>query len=162
APDDPDSNYRLARALWLDRIAVEPAQIHRMIGEGRNPDAAAAAYAEELRAYFGGLPRFDFAMIGVGPDGHICSLFPDHWALRDSRLAVAIHDSPKPPPTRLTLTLSALTGAAVLYVAAFGDSKAAVIADAVRNSQSQLPVALAARSARQSVFLLDSGAAKLL
>ncbi|MBI3783947.1 MAG: 6-phosphogluconolactonase [Deltaproteobacteria bacterium] len=162
AADDPDSNYRLAKALWLDHIPADPVGIHRMLAEEPDLDAAAATYATTLQACFHGKPRFDFVLLGVGADGHVCSLFPDHPAVHDSRFVVAVHDSPKPPPRRMTLTLAALDGATALYVAAFGEEKAAVIAEAIKNPPSQLPVALVARAAGQSVFLLDAAAATLL
>ena len=162
AADDPDSNYRLAKSLWLDRIPVQPSQIHRMHGERRDLDDAAASYADDLHSHFRGRPRFDFVLLGVGPEGHVCSLFPGHAALHDVRLVVALHDSPKPPPQRITLTLAALKGAVTLCVAAFGKEKANTIAEAVKDSGSSLPVALTARDAVRSIFLLDAAAASSL
>ena len=103
----------------------------------------------------GDTPQFDIALLGVGPDGHVCSLFPGHTALAESsRRVLAITDSPKPPPRRLTLTLPALAGAEI-HIAAFGAAKAAVIRDALRTPASALPVARAARLGRSAVFLLD-------
>jgi 6-phosphogluconolactonase len=161
-PTDPDANYALARRLWLDHVALDPAHVHRMRGEAPDLDAAAAAYARELTAALRGRP-LDLVLLGMGPEGHVCSLFPTHSALREStRSVVAIDDSPKPPPRRLTLTLVALAGVPLVCVAAFGSGKAAAVREAVEAPASPLPVALAARAGLRSLFLLDPEAAALL
>ena len=161
-PSDPDANYALARRLWLDHVPLDPARVHRMRAEALDLDAAAAAYARELSAALGGRP-LDLVLLGVGPDGHVCSLFPTHSALGEStRSVVAIDDSPKPPPRRLTLTLVALAGVPLVCAAAFGSGKAAVVREAIEAPASPLPVALAARAGLRSLFLLDPEAAGLL
>jgi len=161
-PSDPDANYGLARHLWLDHVPLDPAQVHRMRAEEPDLEAAAAAYGRELAAVLGGRP-LDLVLLGMGPEGHVCSLFPSHPALAESRRAVvAIHDSPKPPPRRITLTRAALTGAALVCVAAFGVEKAAAIREAVESPDSGLPVALVARAGARTLFLLDPGAASRL
>jgi 6-phosphogluconolactonase len=158
-PDHPDSNFRVAEELLIRRVTIDPARVHRMKGEATDLEAAAADYERELKRVLGERPQLGVALLGVGPDGHVGSLFPGHRAL-DERvdLVVAIHDSPKPPPHRLTLTLPALAGAFVV-IAAFGPAKAVVIKEALENPDSRLPVALAARGARQALFLLDASAA---
>jgi 6-phosphogluconolactonase len=158
-PDHPDSNFRLAEELLIRRVTIDPARVHRMKGEATDLETAAADYERELRSALGDRPQLGVALLGVGPDGHVCSLFPGHRAL-DERVdfVVAIYDSPKPPPSRLTLTLPALAGAFVV-IAAFGATKAVVIKEALENPDSRLPVALAARGARQALFLLDASAA---
>jgi 6-phosphogluconolactonase len=158
-PTDPDANYGLARRLLLDRIPIGPAHVHRIHGEEPDLEAAAAAYARELAGTIGARP-LDLVLLGMGPDGHVCSLFPDHAALGESvRTVVAIHDSPKPPPARITLTLVPLTGAALVCVAAFGTEKAAAVRAALEVPDSRLPVALAARAGAHALFLLDRAAA---
>ena len=159
SPDDPESNYALARSLWLDRIRAEPARVHRIRGEDPDLDAAASAYGRELLETTGGRP-IDFVLLGMGPDGHVCSLFPGHPILRESsRPVVAVYDSPKPPPRRITLTLVPLAGAPLVCVGAFGSEKAAPAAAAIDDQRSALPVALAARGAARALFLLDADAA---
>ena len=158
-PGHLDSNYRLASDLLLRRIDSAPAYVHRIKGEMSDLDSAAADYEAELKASLGDSPRLDMALLGMGPDGHVCSLFPGHPALDEKvRRVRAISDAPKPPPRRVTLTLPALEGADVV-IAAFGASKAAAIRDALENSDSRLPVALAARAAKRAVFLLDEESA---
>jgi 6-phosphogluconolactonase len=125
--------------------------------------AAAGAYAEEMHRVLGDPPRLDVALLGVGPDGHVCSLFPGHPLLREQRrLVAAIEDSPKPPPRRLTLTLPALTSVDLVVVAALGDAKAAPVCEALDDPESPLPVALVVRRARRVLWLLDEPAARLL
>lgn len=158
-PDDQDSNYRLADELLLRSVAIDRSRIHRMEGEAADLHAAARQYETELGHALGLPPRFDVVLLGVGPDGHVCSLFPGHRALEETtRRVVAVTDSPKPPPARLTLTLAALTGAD-LYIAAFGAAKAAVIREALKRPTSPLPLARAARAGRRATFLLDDAAA---
>ncbi|HEV8239951.1 MAG TPA: 6-phosphogluconolactonase [Thermoanaerobaculia bacterium] len=159
-PDDAQSNYRLARELWLDPARVPAASVHRMPGEAEDLAAAAAAHARELVAVCGEPPRFDVMLLGVGPDGHVASLFPGHPLLGErQKLVAAVEDSPKPPPRRLTLTLPALFAARLLVVAAFGAAKAAVIAEALGDPASRLPVARVLAAAERSLVLLDAAAA---
>jgi 6-phosphogluconolactonase len=162
-PDDPESNYRVARRLWLEPANVPERRVHRMPAEAPDLTAAARAYEDEMARVLGAPPRLDVALLGVGPDGHVCSLFPGHPLLDErTRLVAAVEDSPKPPPRRLTLTLPALWAAEVVVVAALGDSKAAVLRAALEDAASELPVAQAIRGARRAVVLLDPPAASLL
>jgi 6-phosphogluconolactonase len=157
-PDHAESNYALARRGLLTRVSP---LVHRMRAEEPDLAAAAADYEREMREALGEAPRLDVVLLGVGPDGHVCSLFPGHPALRESkRWVVPIEDSPKPPPARLTLTLAALSLAELLVVGAFGRAKADVVREALRDPLSRLPVALASRGARRTLFLLDPDAAR--
>jgi 6-phosphogluconolactonase len=158
--DHQESNYRLARSLLLDHVPVDEARVHPMFTGGMTLDAAAVEYERKLVARLGRPPRVDVALLGVGDDGHVCSLFPGRPALDETaRLVVAVPDSPKPPPHRLTLTLPALAGAALVCIGAFGASKAGVVREAVEDPTSRLPVARVAHGARHAVFLVDSDAA---
>jgi len=154
-PDHPDSNYHLVHERLLSRVRIDPARIHRMPGDAPDLAAAAIEYEKRIIRASGAPPHLDVVLLGVGADGHVCSLFPDHAALDErSRLVLPIADSPKPPPRRLTLTLPAIAGALVV-IAAIDVAKKAAIDEALRNPHSSLPVARAARGARQCVFLLD-------
>jgi 6-phosphogluconolactonase len=157
-PTDPDSNYGLARRLWLDRVN---AQVHPMSTGPGDLDAPAVAYANELRTTLGDPVRLDLALLGVGPDGHVCSLFPNRTLPHDGLVAV-VRDSPKPPPTRLTLTMPVLAAARAIWAVAFGASKAAIVREAVEREDSQLPIAIALRSGPPSLFLLDPDAASAM
>lgn len=160
---DSDSNYGLARSLWLEKVPVDAQRVHRMRGEREDLTAAGVEYEVELLRTLGDPPVLDLVILGVGPDGHVCSLFPGQSLLHErSRWVAAVHDSPKPPPRRLTLTLPALLAARDVVVVAQGDSKAEVVKAALTDPASELPVALLARRAPRAVFLLDPAAASLL
>jgi 6-phosphogluconolactonase len=154
-PDHLDSNYRLASELLFSKTSIDPVHVHRMHAEAEDPEAAASDYQSELMTELGVPPRLDMVLLGMGPDGHVCSLFPGHWALDESeRFVVVVTDSPKPPPRRFTLTLPALADA-VVVVAAFGASKAAAIQEVMENAKSPLPAARALRAARHGVVMTD-------
>jgi 6-phosphogluconolactonase len=159
-PDDPDSNYGLARRVLLDVVHADPRRVHRIVGEGGDLEAAARAYEDEMGRVLGDPPRIDLVVLGLGPEGHVCSLFPGHPLLRERvRRVAVITDSPKPPPRRITFTLLPLELAATICVAGFGDSKATAIHEAVDVPDSQIPVALALRGARRALVLADPAAA---
>jgi 6-phosphogluconolactonase len=158
-PDHADSNYRLAAELLFQHVPVDPARIHRMRAEGPDLDIAASEYEQTLMATCGVPPRLDVVLLGVGPDGHVCSLFPGHPGLDESSsFVIGVTDAPKPPPHRMTLTLPALADA-VVVVGAFGASKAFPIYEALEHHDTKLPVALVAQQARHALFLADRDAA---
>ncbi len=162
-PSHPDSNYAAARTAWLEPAGVPSGRVHRMKAEEPDLARAAADYATLLERAAGSPPRLDLVLLGVGPDGHVCSLFAGHpvLAVRDRAVAV-VEDSPKPPPRRLTLTLPVLIAAEDVVVVALGRGKAEVVRSAIEDAESALPVALVARQARRTTFLLDPEAARLL
>ena len=105
-PDDQDRNAGQARRAFLDAVGVDQAHVHEMASTATASSAAegAAAYAAELAAH--GTDGFEVVMLGVGPDGHVASLFPDRPELDSTDPVVAVADSPKPPPERISLTLA--------------------------------------------------------
>jgi len=144
-PDHPDSNYRLAKEVLLDRVA--PATVHRIAGE-LGPDEAAAAYD----GIVGALAPLDVVLLGAGEDGHTASLFPGHPEVQATGFAVAVRDAPKPPPDRVSLTLPALQGARRVIVLATGAGKADAVARARRG---EVPSGMIAGA----LWLLDRAAA---
>jgi 6-phosphogluconolactonase len=120
-PLDPESNYRMAKEELLDH--VNPGGVLRMPGE-LGAETAAALYDEAVAA----LTPLDLVLLGMGPDGHTASLFPGHTALNASGNAVAVHDAPKPPPDRVSLTLAALRTARRVVLLATGADKAEALA----------------------------------
>ena len=156
-PDHPDSNYGIASRLLLSPARVPPARIHRMQGELPELEQAARRASDELRSVAGDPPGLDLALVGVGADGHVASIFGDVSA--DGRRpnvdpVIAVHDAPKPPPRRLTMTLPVLANAAMVVVAAFGASKAEAMRDAI-GQRDRTPVARLLRDASSSLVLLD-------
>ncbi len=149
--DHPDSNHRHASVA----LGQTGARFHPIDGT-RPPEEAAADYEGRL------LP-LDVVHLGVGPDGHVCSLFPGHPLLAESRRrAMPIFDAPKPPPRRVTLTLPALLEARSLWFLVAGHEKREAVREALRSPRSSLPAALAHRGAAQSLWFLDETAASLL
>ncbi len=160
---DPESNYSLARRLWLSPAGIPPERVHRMGADGIDLPAAAAASEDDLIRTLGRPPRLDLGLLGIGPDGHVASLFPGHVALDETeRCVAAVPDAPKPPPRRLTLTFEVLAEARLLVFGAFGDAKAAAIRDGVTKADSPLPVARLLREASRAFLFVDQEAASLL
>lgn len=124
-PFDPESNFAMAREALLDRVA--PANVHRMPAE-LGPEDGATAYAHVVAL----ASPLDVVLLGVGEDGHTASLFPGHRALESTDLTIGIRDSPKPPPERVTLTLTALRAARRVIILATGAGKADAVALARR------------------------------
>lgn len=154
---DPDSNAGLARRLWLGPAGVSEARVHPVETDAPTLALAAQRYADTLTRVLGTPPRLDVALLGVGPDGHVCSLFPGHAALAARGWTAEVADAPKPPPRRVTLTLPTLAAAGLVVVVALGASKAPVMREALAGAD--LPVTRALRAARRALVLLDPEAA---
>ena len=119
----------------------------------------AADWQTALVAALGTPPRLDIAILGVGPDGHVASIFPRHPSLdREDLWAVGVHDAPKPPPERVTLTRAALAHASELWVVAFGGEKAAAIREARADPHSSLPLARVVAASQRVRWFLDDAA----
>ena len=161
----PDRNETQARAALLDHIPVDPARVHAMApsdGEfGDDPDAVAEAYAAVLAAAGdGAVPRFDVLLLGVGEEGHVASIFPDSPAVHEEeRSVVAVRNCPKPPPTRVSLTLPAIRRAREVWLMTTGEAKAEAVASALTGAdQVDLPAA-GATGQVATRWLLDTTAA---
>ncbi len=161
-PTHADSNYKLAREKLLSRVPIPEANVHRMRGEDE-PRAAATAYEDELVAATDG-GAIDVLHLGMGPDGHVCSLFPGHALLdpgADARLVASLDDSPKPPASRVTLTLAAIAKAKRALFIVMGEGKASAVRAAIQDPSSPLPAAIVHRMGR-ATWLLDEPAASKL
>ena len=129
APASADRNALLARRELLDVVGADPAHVHEMPSTADAPDleAGAAAYDATWREH--GAGQLDVLMLGLGPDGHVASLFPGHRALDvDDRVTTWVDDSPKPPPERITLTLAALNRSRSVWFLVSGAGKADAVA----------------------------------
>jgi len=136
APDSADRNAGQARAAMLDHLPIPAANIHEMPSTAEAPDvdAAAQAHADELAAQ--GPDEFEVVMLGIGPDGHIASLFPGFDQVEETeRTVVGVTGSPKPPPLRVSLTRPVLDATRAMWFVASGDGKADAVATAITQSQ---------------------------
>jgi len=163
---DPQRNALQARDALLSALPVEAARVHEMPASdgpyGDDVDAAASAYAEELRRALGPSPRFDVLMLGVGPDGHCASLFPHHEGVQAPGLVVAVRDSPKPPPTRISLTMELLGQADEVWFVAAGGGKAQAVHDALTSDDVDAVPASGPKGRQRTLWFLDAEAASRL
>ena len=168
---DPERNETLAREALLAAVPLEEARVHPMPPsdgpDGDDPEAAAARYAAELAASarpedHGDAPTFDVTLLGVGPDGHIASLFPGMPALYDDRTAVAVRGAPKPPPTRISLTLPVIQGSREVWAVVAGEDKAGAVTMALSGAGTTQVPAAGASGRDRTLWLLDRGAAGTL
>ncbi len=166
-PDDEESNYLLASQTLLAGVDVAPERIHRMQGE-LGPDEGARSYADELAQHFtddagsaSGTPVLDLVVLGIGPDGHVASLFPGAATLDAGRDAVClgVADSPKPPPERITLSLAVLRAARECLLLATGASKADAVSAMLAEPSRHVPASLLRRE-RLTVIVDDAAAPK--
>lgn len=170
AEDDDERNDKQAREALLDHVDIPARNVHPMPaadGEFGNDLAAAALAYEQILAANAEpgdpAPNFDIHLLGVGPEGHINSLFPDTPAVREkTRMVVDVADSPKPPPQRITLTLPAIQRSREVWLLVSGAEKAEAVAAAVGGAD---PVSIPAAGAigrEHTIWFLDSGAASEL
>ena len=167
----PERNEAAAEQALLRHVDTDPRRVHRMPGtdgpDGDDPEAAAARYADELRAAtrpedHGPVPSFDVLLLGIGPDAHVASLFPGMPALYEERPVVAVRGAPKPPPTRLSLTLPAIQCAREVWILAAGQEKARAVRLALSGSGPVQVPAAGARGRQRTLFLLDRSSASQL
>lgn len=168
----PERNETQAREALLDHVGVDPARVHPMGASdgpcGDDPDVAAQAYEDVLvdrrrPEDRGPAPSFDICCLGIGEDGHVASVFPGSPAVYETERAVTgVRGSPKPPPTRITMTLPAIRCAAEVWLIASGTEKAAAVMMALSGAgEVQMPVA-GATGRRRTLWLLDRAAAAKL
>jgi 6-phosphogluconolactonase len=154
---DPERNETQARSALLDAVPLDPARVHPMPAsdgpDGDDVDAAARRYADELAAAD---PHFDVLMLGVGEDGHVASIFPGHTEGLGSGTTAGVHNSPKPPPQRITLTMGTIQGADEVWLVASGPDKAGPVGQALKGAD--LPAA-SATGRNRTLWLLDQAAA---
>lgn len=176
--DSPDSNAVQAFDALLSHIPVDPERVHRVgsSDEFATPEDAAADYAERLRTAAadehaadmsddrseqpGKLPRLDVVLLGVGPDAHVASLFPEQAGIREKELTVVgVRNSPKPPPERISLTLPAINTASEVWMVVAGEDKAGAVGLALAGANPvQVPAAGPSGTSR-TLWLIDGNAA---
>lgn len=162
---DADRNEGQARAALLDHISVPEANIHACdaADEGHTLEAAAERYAAEMadHAQFGELlPRFDITFLGVGPDGHVASLFPHGAGIRENEASViAVRNSPKPPPERISLTRPVLNSSDRVWMVLAGADKASALGLALAGASRDEVPAAGIKGRKRTVFFVDDAAA---
>ena len=128
SPDDPRSNYRMARETLLDHVPIPAENIHPMPTDRPDPDETARDYQALLKDHFPkDWPRFDLVLLGMGADGHIASLFPGSSALDEKDRWVLAVRAPVEPPRRLTLTLPVFNHSSLIFVLVAGKVKAGAL-----------------------------------
>lgn len=164
-PEENESNYRLAAETLIGPAGIPDDQVHRMEGE-LGPQEGAGRYARELIEHvpsMGGdpaaLPVLDIVLLGIGPDGHIASLFPGSETLTAGEDAVClpVNNAPKPPPERITLSLGVLREARGCLVLATGASKADAVSAMLGEPSQHVPASLLRRE-RLAVIVDDAAA----
>ena len=164
--DDAERNELQARRALLDGLDLDPARVHPMgaLGgpDGDDADAAAARYAQELAAAAPSgaeVPEFDVLLLGMGPEGHTASIFPESPAAHDERAVVAVHGCPKPPPTRVSLGFRAINRAREVWMVVAGSEKAPMVAMALGGAGHVQVPAAGVQGRQQTLWLLDEQAA---
>jgi 6-phosphogluconolactonase len=157
-PDDERSNYGLARRTLFDRLAAQPERVHRIRGED-DPAAAAASYERELRG-----TTLDLLLLGLGPDGHLASLFPNAPGLSETeRLVIPAEPGLEPFVERVTLTPPALRGARRIVFLVTGADKAEAVAGALAGTPDPaVPGSLIRAESGETLAILDQEAASRL
>jgi 6-phosphogluconolactonase len=160
-PTDEESNYRLAAQTLLDPAGIAGENVHRMLGE-LGPHDGGARYERELTERVsddGALPVLDLIVLGIGPDGHVASLFPGAATLDagEDAVCLGVEDSPKPPPERITLSLAVLRAARGCLLLATGASKADAVSAMLGDPSRHVPASLLRRE-RLTVMMDDAAA----
>jgi 6-phosphogluconolactonase len=176
--DDADRNARQAQEALLSQINVDPARVHvpGSTDDFETPEEAAADYARRLAeaaaaehaadmsddrpAEPGALPRLDIVLLGVGPDAHVASLFPEQAGIREKALTVVgVRNSPKPPPERISFTLPTINTANEVWMVVAGDDKAGAVGLALAGANPVQVPASGPRGRLQTLWLIDEEAA---
>jgi len=162
---DEERNDVWARRSFLDHIDIPAANVHAMVSTDDVPDleSAADSYAAEL-ARFGDderpWPEFYLCFLGVGPDGHIASLFPDRPEIQvTDRSVVGVHNAPKPPATRLSLTRPVINSSRCVWLVLSGVDKAAALGLALAGASYETVPAAGAKGRKRTLFFVDQDAA---
>jgi 6-phosphogluconolactonase len=161
--DDAERNAGKARAEFLDVVGVDPAHVHEMPSTDDAPDVheGAGAHSDELHEHGSG--EFEIVMLGVGPDGHVASLFPGHPALDvDDRIAVGVTDSPKPPPERISLTFPTLNRTRSVWFLVSGEGKAQAVARALGGAERHEIPAAGVAGQEDTIWFLDRASSSAL
>ena len=159
-----DSTYKIyVDNKFFEQLNVPSENVFAIKADAENVAECAEDYENRIKPLLNSNNGFDILILGHGPDGHICSLFPDHklFTEKQTKLVVPISDSPKPPPERVTLTLDAVNNSSYVLFCSYGESKAAIIKQIILDKDEALPAA-AVKPVHSVKWYIDKGAAKLL
>ena len=162
--DNEDSTYAVYKRELFDKVGIKSENVFA-INPSVSLDAAARDYIDKIRSVYpgDGLPSFDLLLLGMGPDGHTCSLFPGHPALGEtSQLIVSISDSPKPPPCRITMTFPVLNNARNVFVVSTGGSKADAVKRCLEPDEGVEPLPAGRVRSKELHWIMDEPASALL
>ncbi|KAI9278031.1 6-phosphogluconolactonase [Sporodiniella umbellata] len=167
AHDDADSNFLEVKKSLLDHIPSLPQEniyaIHEGYAKAQEVEKAAVDYEEKLKRFFKGLPKFDVILLGMGPDGHCCSLFPGHPLLDEqTRWVAPISDSPKPPPKRITLTYPVVNNAQCVVFVTAGEGKKEMVQQIIEEPQHSYPCQRVQPKHGKLYWFIDDAAASKL
>ena len=164
--EDPDSNYKAIKDGLISKQSGVLAENVFTLKKTGDLAKDAENYEQQMQSVFSGqdLPVFDLIILGMGPDGHICSLFPNHPLLKENTKWIGfLEDSPKPPPQRITFTIGVVNNAANILFIATGESKADNVKKAVEGNPSEdIPASLVNPSNGKLYWFLDAGSASKL
>ncbi|KAG7211502.1 hypothetical protein KM043_010771 [Ampulex compressa] len=161
--DNGDSTYGAYKADLIGKVPVTEDQFIK-IDTNLSAEEAAKDYIKKMSVFFppDSVPRFDVLLLGLGPDGHTCSLFPGHKLLEETSLWVCpINDSPKPPSSRITFTFPVINNARKCIFAITGSSKAEIVKKILKDNES-LPAARVQPTNGILYWILDMDAAKYM
>jgi 6-phosphogluconolactonase len=161
-PDDPESNYGVAQRMLLEPLGAKAPRAFRMAFDAAHDRPGLSSLGSAAMRYDTLLARelrsgaMDLALLGVGEDGHICSLFPGHRALQiDDQRVIAVEDAPKPPPRRMTLSLPFVVETKVIWLIAIGPRKLPVLQAALSRTQRTTPLDLLLHQAKNVTVFTD-------
>ncbi len=162
-PNDPASNYRMARESLIERVQIPAANVHRIHGED-DPATAAADYERELRTVLGARARLDLVLLGMGDNGHTASLFPGLTAVHEQQRWVVAEDVKEVGMWRITLTPAAINAAAEVVFLVSGAGKADMLPRVLEGPRQidLLPAQVVAPTNGQLRWLVDAAAAAKL
>lgn len=162
-----DSTYKCyVDNQFFDQLNIPAENVYAIKADADNVSQCADDYEQRLSTLLNSNRGFDILILGHGPDGHICSLFPGHrlFTEEQSRVVVPIDDSPKPPPQRVTITMPIVNNSSQILFCSYGESKAEIIRQIVNDRNDSLPAAAIKPTSDDTVvaWFIDKDAAKLL
>jgi 6-phosphogluconolactonase len=165
-PDDPESNFRMAKETLLSKVSVPAANIFRLKTEESDPDRVASQYQTVIENHFassrGAVPVFDLILLGLGPDGHTASLFPGSAALDEKKRLVVSNWVEKFKTYRLTFTYPIINRAACVMFLVSGNDKAEIVREVFEHPEARVPAQGVNPTSGQLLWLMDRDAASEL